>query len=147
MTKGIAHLFPDGGSSFDTDESRRKKKRKSSSSSKASSSAAGHSHQEEEDEFVSVFDPNEPKYCKCRRVSFGSMVACENPECAIEWFHFECVGLKTEPADPWFCASCREPPKELTPPPKPVNPFVAWEDIYEKMKQDSSVAANPLEVL
>jgi hypothetical protein len=24
------------------------------------------------------------------------MVACENPDCAIEWFHFECVGLKTE---------------------------------------------------
>lgn len=31
-----------------------------------------------------------------RRISFGSMVACENPDCAIEWFHFECVGLKVE---------------------------------------------------
>jgi hypothetical protein len=50
-----------------------------------------------------------------------------------------------QPADPWFCASCREPPKELIP--KPANPSVAWKDIYEKMKQDSSVAANPLEIL
>ena len=24
------------------------------------------------------------------------MIACENPECAIEWFHFACVGLKAE---------------------------------------------------
>lgn len=32
----------------------------------------------------------------CRRISFGSMVACENPDCPIEWFHFECVGLKIE---------------------------------------------------
>jgi hypothetical protein len=31
-----------------------------------------------------------------RRISYGAMVACENPDCAIEWFHFECVGLKTE---------------------------------------------------
>jgi hypothetical protein len=38
-------------------------------------------------------DPNEPKYCTCRRVSFGRMVACENPDCTVEWFHFGCVGL------------------------------------------------------
>lgn len=23
-------------------------------------------------------DPNEPKYCYCRQVSFGEMVACDN---------------------------------------------------------------------
>jgi len=28
-------------------------------------------------------DPNEPKYCKCNRVSFGTMVCCENPEVSI----------------------------------------------------------------
>lgn len=27
------------------------------------------------------------------QVSFGQMIACENDECEIEWFHFECVGL------------------------------------------------------
>ena len=40
-------------------------------------------------------DPNEPKYCTCKRVSYGDMVACENPDCPIEWFHFRCVGLTT----------------------------------------------------
>lgn len=24
------------------------------------------------------------------------MIACENPECAIEWYHFACVGLKAD---------------------------------------------------
>jgi hypothetical protein len=30
----------------------------------------------------------------CVQVSFGQMVGCENEDCLIEWFHFECVGLK-----------------------------------------------------
>jgi hypothetical protein len=25
-------------------------------------------------------DPNEPVYCVCRRVAFGDMIACDNPE-------------------------------------------------------------------
>lgn len=24
-------------------------------------------------------DPSEPKYCHCQRISFGEMIACENP--------------------------------------------------------------------
>lgn len=43
-----------------------------------------------------VIDPNEPLYCHCQRVSFGEMVACENEECPVEWFHFACVGLKEQ---------------------------------------------------
>ena len=31
-----------------------------------------------------------------RQISYGQMIACENPDCAIEWFHFPCVGLKVE---------------------------------------------------
>ena len=41
-------------------------------------------------------DPNEPTYCVCNRVSFGEMIACENETCAVEWFHFACVGLSTD---------------------------------------------------
>eukprot|EP00299_Pterocystis_sp_00344_P009357 c3915_g1_i1.p1 GENE.c3915_g1_i1~~c3915_g1_i1.p1 ORF type:complete len:166 (+),score=33.24 c3915_g1_i1:217-714(+) len=53
-------------------------------------------------------DPNEPTYCICHRVSFGEMVACDNPECKVEWFHFECVGLKKQPKGRWFCPECTE---------------------------------------
>lgn len=45
---------------------------------------------------LAVADAMEPTYCYCKRISFGEMIACEHPECPIEWFHFECVGLTTE---------------------------------------------------
>jgi inhibitor of growth protein 4 len=51
-------------------------------------------------------DPNEPVYCVCRRVSFGEMVGCENPDCTVEWFHFGCVGLTEEPSV-WYCDECK----------------------------------------
>ncbi|KAL0094625.1 hypothetical protein J3Q64DRAFT_1715113 [Phycomyces blakesleeanus] len=51
-------------------------------------------------------DPNEPLYCYCQQVSFGEMVACDNEECDIEWFHIECVGLKVPPKGKWYCKNC-----------------------------------------
>ncbi|TKY53627.1 PHD finger protein ING1 [Spatholobus suberectus] len=51
-------------------------------------------------------DPNEPTYCFCNQVSYGSMVACDNPSCKIEWFHFGCVGLKEHPKGKWYCSNC-----------------------------------------
>ncbi|KAL5702576.1 hypothetical protein ACHQM5_027778 [Ranunculus cassubicifolius] len=51
-------------------------------------------------------DPNEPTYCLCNQVSYGEMVACDNPSCKIEWFHFGCVGLKEQPKGKWYCADC-----------------------------------------
>eukprot|EP00639_Heterosigma_akashiwo_P009656 CAMPEP_0194596626 /NCGR_PEP_ID=MMETSP0292-20121207/25790_1 /TAXON_ID=39354 /ORGANISM="Heterosigma akashiwo, Strain CCMP2393" /LENGTH=340 /DNA_ID=CAMNT_0039456961 /DNA_START=127 /DNA_END=1146 /DNA_ORIENTATION=+ len=46
-------------------------------------------------------DPNEPTYCHCKQVSYGEMVCCENSECETEWFHFPCVGLKSQPQGSW----------------------------------------------
>jgi hypothetical protein len=51
-------------------------------------------------------DPNEPRYCYCQRVSFGEMVACDNEECDIEWFHLECTELESVPKGAWFCKHC-----------------------------------------
>ncbi|XP_010918839.1 PHD finger protein ING1 [Elaeis guineensis] len=51
-------------------------------------------------------DPNEPTYCFCNQVSYGEMVACDNPDCKIEWFHFGCVGLKEQPKGNWYCSNC-----------------------------------------
>lgn len=51
-------------------------------------------------------DPNEPTYCFCNQVSYGEMVACDNPNCKIEWFHFGCVGLKEQPKGKWYCSEC-----------------------------------------
>lgn len=51
-------------------------------------------------------DPNEPTYCLCNQVSFGEMIGCDNEECPIEWFHFQCVGLTTKPKGKWYCPKC-----------------------------------------
>ncbi|KAF3457509.1 hypothetical protein FNV43_RR02167 [Rhamnella rubrinervis] len=51
-------------------------------------------------------DPNEPTYCFCNNVSYGEMVACDNPNCKIEWFHFGCVGLREQPKGKWYCSEC-----------------------------------------
>lgn len=52
-------------------------------------------------------DPSEPVYCFCRRVYFGDMIGCDNDDCEIEWFHFECVGLTAQPAGKWYCPECK----------------------------------------
>eukprot|EP00035_Acanthoeca_spectabilis_P024871 m.455763 g.455763 ORF g.455763 m.455763 type:complete len:208 (+) comp20934_c0_seq1:203-826(+) len=51
-------------------------------------------------------DPNEPTYCLCQQVSYGEMIACDNPDCSTEWFHFACVNLKEKPTRKWYCPMC-----------------------------------------
>jgi inhibitor of growth protein 3 len=57
-------------------------------------------------------DEEGKKYCLCQHVSYGDMVACDNPDCPYEWFHWNCVGLKSEPEGRWFCPECREQRKK-----------------------------------
>jgi inhibitor of growth protein 3 len=52
------------------------------------------------------------KYCICQSVSYGDMVACDNEECPYEWFHWTCVGLKSEPAGTWICPVCTKANKK-----------------------------------
>ncbi|XP_062522199.1 inhibitor of growth protein 3-like isoform X2 [Corticium candelabrum] len=51
-------------------------------------------------------DPNEPRYCLCNQYSYGEMVACDNLECPIEWFHYGCVGITEPPKGKWYCPRC-----------------------------------------
>lgn len=81
---------------------------------------------------MDVDDPNEPRYCYCNRVSFGEMVGCDGDKCKIEWFHLECVGLRSAP-----------PPKsKLIPVCWPSEARIgfdgivwAWADIYSTSSQ------------
>lgn len=54
-------------------------------------------------------DPNEARYCYCNGVSYGEMVACDNDDCAREWFHLECTGLRNLPParSTWYCDECK----------------------------------------
>lgn len=51
----------------------------------------------QEDEEEGDIDGDEPTYCYCNSVSYGEMVACDSDDCAREWFHLACVGLKVAP--------------------------------------------------
>lgn len=53
-----------------------------------------------------TYDPNEPRYCICNQVSYGDMVACDNGDCPVEWFHYNCVGITQPPRGKWFCPQC-----------------------------------------
>ena len=44
---------------------------------------------DEVDDDGNVIDPNEPRYCLCNRVSFGTMIACENADVS----YFQCALL------------------------------------------------------
>lgn len=64
----------------------------------------------EVDDDGNVIDSDEPRYCLCNRVSFGTMIQCDNIDnCEREWFHLECVGLSEIPArtTKWYCPQCR----------------------------------------
>lgn len=48
------------------------------------------------------------KYCYCQGEESGKMVACDNPTCVGEWFHYECVGITRKPRGKWYCSdACR----------------------------------------
>lgn len=55
---------------------------------------------------TTLYQRDETKYCICRHVSYGQMIACDNHECEIEWFHYDCVGVTQEPIGKWFCPDC-----------------------------------------
>ncbi|SLM41261.1 Zinc finger, RING/FYVE/PHD-type [Lasallia pustulata] len=63
----------------------------------------------EEEAAGEEIDPDEPRYCVCGDVSFGTMICCENADCEKEWFHLECVGLLEPPGrrTKWYCPDCR----------------------------------------
>lgn len=57
-----------------------------------------------------AIDPHEPTYCTCGQVAFGEMIACDNENCLIEWYHCQCVGVTpaTRPKGKWYCPACQD---------------------------------------
>lgn len=74
----------------------------------ADGSSDKHGHPAEDDED----DENDDQlYCYCQKVSFGDMVGCDNDGCRFQWFHWGCVGLRSEPDGDWLCPTCKELPR------------------------------------
>lgn len=69
-------------------------------------------------------DGDDKQYCFCNRVSFGEMIACDEPSCEVEWvryiissflflfsvvllqYHIQCIGLTVAPEGAWICDTC-----------------------------------------
>lgn len=50
---------------------------------------------------------SEDVYCLCRKEGYGDMIACDNPNCEIEWFHLGCVNVDPKAVHSrWFCPNC-----------------------------------------
>lgn len=47
-------------------------------------------------------------YCVCQSPhdDVSEMIGCDAPDCPIEWFHFECMGIMVPPAGKWYCPDC-----------------------------------------
>ena len=57
-------------------------------------------------------DDTKETYCICGKPSEGDMICCDDPECEIQWYHFECVGIKEPPKGIWICDKCKEKKKK-----------------------------------
>lgn len=47
-------------------------------------------------------------WCYCNQPGYGEMIMCDNPECTIQWFHFDCLRIRRPPKGKWYCPSCRK---------------------------------------
>lgn len=48
-------------------------------------------------------------YCNCRQSydEISSMIACDRPNCPVEWYHFDCLGVTFAPEGNWYCPDCQ----------------------------------------
>ncbi|KAI4851365.1 hypothetical protein E4T44_02178 [Aureobasidium sp. EXF-8845] len=52
---------------------------------------------------------SEKLHCICAQKAYGTMIACDNEDCELEWFHIYCVCLGSLPSksSKWYCPPCR----------------------------------------
>lgn len=80
---------------------RKQRKNKKTKNKRVTKSVKSDSESEKEIGKTTEVDENEPVYCLCSRISHGQMIECDNEACPLEWFHFNCVGLKRAPKGKW----------------------------------------------
>lgn len=52
-------------------------------------------------------------FCYCKGPDSGDMIACDNDNCSIEWFHLSCLKMTSFPKgkSKWYCPDCRKLPQ------------------------------------
>lgn len=61
-----------------------------------------------EDEDSNIFySERTSDYCFCGKyVEDSPMIGCDGARCALQWYHFECVGVVSPPDGKWLCPKC-----------------------------------------
>ena len=55
-------------------------------------------------QLLRIKDIKQKSYCYCKKENVGTtMIACDNVECQIEWFHVNCLQLENIPKGKWYC--------------------------------------------
>ena len=61
---------------------------------------------------VNITNNNEfEAWCYCRKSFDSELIGCDNENCSVQWYHFECVGVKIKPRGKWYCPECRKLPQ------------------------------------
>ena len=60
----------------------------------------------EDDNDQTGTDHDKGSWCYCRKKESGQMIACDNAECYIQWFHTKCLHVKKILKEKWFCPDC-----------------------------------------
>lgn len=56
---------------------------------------------------------NSPEvWCFCRAEESGQMIACDNEQCKIIWFHTSCLRIEKIPKGKWLCPDCHSKGKK-----------------------------------
>ncbi|EGG01486.1 uncharacterized protein MELLADRAFT_79007 [Melampsora larici-populina 98AG31] len=96
------------GLETETDLRRRKKKKKKKVLTESDEIEVELDQVEEEVGSSSGGSSSNKVYCICEGEVLGErMVACDNSNCPIEWFHYQCAGLTEDPTGSWFCDDCK----------------------------------------
>lgn len=53
-------------------------------------------------------DEGNERVCYCRRNLNSKLIACDDENCKIEWFHLGCVGISESPEGNWYCRECKK---------------------------------------
>ena len=51
-------------------------------------------------------DNKQKNYCICNRPCFEPMIACDRPNCKVEWYHYACVKVTRAPKGSWIYPPC-----------------------------------------
>lgn len=73
----------DGGASVSYGRRKAKPAKKRAAGAKDGVGAIGDDYRIDEDGVLEEIDPNEPRYCLCGDVSFGTMICCENQDVSV----------------------------------------------------------------